>query len=150
MVVYAQNRKARFDYEILDTFEAGIVLEGAEVKSIRDSRISLKESYVKIASNEVFLRQAHIAIPSYIPSYARFDEVQDRKLLLHKKQIRKLSSQLKEKGLTLIVVSIYQPDNTKKIKVKVALARGKKSYDKKQTIKERDIKREMDRSLKNY
>jgi SsrA-binding protein len=151
MVLYAQNKKAKHDYEWLDTFEAGIVLEGGEVKSIRASRISLKESYVKITKNlEIFLTNAHIAIPSYIPSYARFDEKQDRKLLMHKKEILKLKSKIDEKGLTLIVTKIYQPENTKKIKVQVALARGKKLYDKKQTIKERDIKREMDRSIKNY
>ena len=151
MVLYAQNKKAKHDYEWLDTFEAGIVLEGGEVKSVRAGRISLKESYVKISSNlELFLTNAHIAIPSYIPSNARFNEKRDRKLLMHKKEIIKLKSKLDEKGLTLVVTKIYQPDGGKKIKVQVALARGKKLYDKKQTIKERDIKREMDRTLKNY
>ncbi len=149
-MTYATNRKARHDFEFLDTFEAGIVLEGAEVKSVRASKVSLKESYVKIKNGEIFLTQAHIAIPSYVPQYARFDETQDRKLLMHKKQINKLHSQLKEKGLTLIIVSIYQRENTKKIKCQIALARGKKTFDKKQTIKERDIKRDMERTMKNY
>lgn len=149
-MTYAQNRKARFDYEFIDTFEAGIMLEGGEVKSVRDGKISLKESYVKIKNGEIFLTQAHIAIPSYIPDYAKFDEVQDRKLLMHKKQIVKLQGQLKERGLTLIIVSIYQREGTKKIKVQIALAKGKKSYDKKNVIKERDIKREMERTMKNY
>lgn len=149
-MTYAKNRKARHDYELLDIFEAGIVLEGAEVKSVRDGKISLKESYVKVKNSEIFLTQAHIAIPSYVPQYARFDEVQDRKLLLHRKQITKLQSQLKEKGLTLIITEIYQPINSKKIKVRIALARGKKAYDKKNAIKERDIDREMKRALKNY
>lgn len=150
MATYATNRKARHDYEFLDTFEAGIVLEGAEVKSVRDGRISLKESYVKLKDGEIFLTQAHIPIPDYVPQYARFDETQDRKLLMHRKQINKLASQLKEKGLTLIIVSIYQREDTRKIKVQIALAKGKKTYDKKNTIKERDIKREMERTMKNY
>jgi len=149
-MTYAFNRKAKFDYEFIDTFEAGIVLEGAEVKSIRAGKISLKESYVKIKGGEIFLTQAHIAIPEYIPQYARFDEVRDRKLLMHRKEITRLQGKLKERGLTLILVSIYQREDTKKIKVQVALARGKKTFDKKQTIKERDIKRDMERTLKNY
>ncbi len=149
-MTYAQNRKARFDYEFLETFEAGIVLEGAEVKSVRDGKVSLKESYVKIKNGEMFLTQAHIAIPSYVPQYARFDETQDRKLLMHRKEITKLQGKLKEQGVTLIIVSIYQRENTKKIKCQVALARGKRNYDKKQAIKERDIKRDMERTLKNY
>ena len=146
----AQNRKARFDYEFIETFEAGMVLNGAEVKSIIAGKVSLKESFVKIKNGEIFLTQAHIAVPSYVPQYARFDEVQDRKLLMHKKQINKLTSQLKERGLTLILVSIYTREDTKKIKCQVALARGKRTFDKKQTIKERDIKRDMERTLKNY
>ena len=146
----AQNRKARFDYEFIETFEAGMVLNGAEVKSIIAGKVSLKESFVKIKNGEIFLTQAHIAVPSYVPQYARFDEVQDRKLLMHKKQINKLTSQLKERGLTLILVSIYTREDTKKIKCQVALARGKRVFDKKQTIKERDIKRDMERTLKNY
>lgn len=149
-MTYAQNRKARHDYEFIETFEAGIVLEGAEVKSVRDGKISLKESYVKIKDGEIFLSQSHIAIPNYVPQYARFAETRDRKLLMHRKEITKLQGKLKEKGLTLILVSIYKRENTKKIKCQVALARGKRNWDKKQTIKERDIKREMERTLKNY
>jgi SsrA-binding protein len=150
MATYATNRKARYDYEFLETFEAGIVLEGAEVKSVRAGRISLKESYVKLKDGELFLTQAHIQIPQNVPQYARFDETQDRKLLMHRKQINKLASQLKEKGLTLLISEIYQPSNAKKIKVKIVLARGKNNYNKKQTIKERDIKRDMERTIKNY
>lgn len=149
-MTYSQNRKARHDYEFLDTFEAGIVLEGGEVKSVRAGRCSLKESYIKIRNGEVFLTKAHIPVPNYVPHHSRFEETRDRKLLLHKKEIVKLKSKINEKGLTLVVVSIYQREDTKKIKVQVALARGKKTYDKKQTIKERDIKRDMDRTMKNY
>lgn len=150
MKIFAQNKKAKFEYEWLDTFEAGIMLEGGEVKSIRANHISLNESYVKIYKGEVWLTQAHIAVPSYIPQHIRFDEVQDRKLLLHKKEIVKLISRIKEKGLTLIVTKVYQPNDSKKIKCEIALARGKKLYDKKQTIKERDISREAARDMRNY
>lgn len=150
MIVFAQNKKAFFDYEILDTIEAGIMLEGAEVKSIRANRISLKESYVKIKNGEVWLTNAHIAIPGYVPHYARFDEKQDRKLLLHKKEIAKLQGKISEKGYTLVITKIYQSESSNKIKVIIALAKGKKSYDKKQSLKESDIKREMDRTLKKY
>lgn len=150
MKTFASNKKAKFEYEWLETFEAGIMLEGGEVKSIRNSHISLNESYVKIYKGEVWLTQAHIAVPSYIPQHIRFDEVRDRKLLLHKKEIVKMISRIKEKGLTLIVTSIYQPDDSKKIKCEIALARGKKLFDKKQTIKERDLRRESDREMKNY
>lgn len=148
MILYAQNKKAKFEYEWLDTFEAGIILSGGEVKSIRANRISLRESYIKIKNGEVWLTQAHIPVPDYIIQYDRFEETRDRKLLMHKKEIMKLKSKLDEKGLTLIVTKIYQADNSKKIKVEVALARGKKLYDKKNTLKERDISREMDRTIK--
>lgn len=148
MTIYAQNKKAQFDYEWLETYEAGIVLLGAEVKSVRAGKISLKESYVRIKRGEVWLTGAHIAVPGYVPHYARFEEKCDRKILMHKKEIEKLGAKIAEKGLTLVVTKIYQPKNTKKIKVEIALARGKKTFDKKQTLKEKDIKREMDRALK--
>ena len=150
MITYAQNKKAKFEYEWLDTFEVGIVLEGAEVKSIRANKISLKESYVKIKNGEVWLTQAHIPVPDYVPQYARFDEVRDRKLLLKKKEILKLKSKIEEKGSTLLVSKVYQPDESKKIKCTLVLARGRKHFNKKNVIKERDIKREMDRTLKKF
>ena len=150
MKVYATNKKAKFEYEWLDTFEAGMVLEGGEVKSIRDSKISLKESYVKIEKNELWLTKCHISVPSFVPSYMRFDEKRDRKLLLHKREIIKLLSKVKEKGLTLIVTKVYQPNHSKKIKCEVALAKGKRLFDKKNAIKDRDIKRDMDREIKRY
>lgn len=147
---YATNKKAKFEYEWLDTFEAGIMLEGGEVKSVRAGKISLKESYVKIEKNELWLTHCHISVPSYVPNFMRFDEKRDRKLLMHKKEITWLLSKVKEKGLTLIVTKIYQPNNSKKIKCEVALAKGKRLFDKKKTIKERDIKREMEREIKRY
>ncbi len=150
MKIFAQNKKAKFEYEWLETYEAGIMLEGGEVKSIRAAHISLSESYVTIYKGEVWLTKAHISVPSYVPQHLRFDETRDRKLLLHTKEIVKLQSRVKEKGLTLIVTKVYQPNDSKKIKCEIALARGKKLYDKKQTIKERDIRRETDREMKNY
>ena len=150
MKIFAQNKKAKFEYEWLETYEAGIMLEGGEVKSIRAAHISLSESYVTIYEGEVWFTKAHISVPSYVPQHLRFDETRDRKLLLHAKEIVKLQSRVKEKGLTLIVTKVYQPDSSKKIKCEIALARGKKLYDKKQTIKERDIRRETDREMKNY
>lgn len=150
MKVFAQNKKAKFEYEWLNTFETGIVLLGGEVKSIRANRISLNESYVRIQKGELWLIGCHIAVPSYIPQYARFEEKRDKKLLMHKKEIIKLQSKTNEKGLTLIVTKIYQPSNSKKIKCEIALARGKRLFDKKRTIKERDIKRDTDREMKNY
>lgn len=150
MKIYASNKKTKFEYEWLEIIEAGIVLLGGEVKSIRASHISLNESYVKIHKGEVWLTHAHIQVPSYVPHYLRFDEVSDRKLLLHKKEISKLISKIKEKGLTLIVTKVYQSDKSKKIKCELALARGKKMFDKKQTIKDRDLKREISRELNKY
>lgn len=150
MRVYATNKKAKFEYDWLDIFEAGIVLEGGEVKSVRDGKISLKESFVKIEKNELWLTKCHISVPSYVPRFLRFDEKRDRKLLMHKREIVRLMSKVKEKGLTLIVTRVYQPNNSKKIKCEVALAKGKRLFDKKNTIKERDIKRETDREMKRY
>lgn len=150
MKIYGTNKKAKFEYELLDTFEAGIVLEGGEVKSIRDGRLSLRESYVKIEKNEIWLTGCHISVPACVPSFLRFDEKRDKKLLMHRKEITKLLSKVKEKGLTLIVTRVYQPNNSKKIKCEVALAKGKRTFDKKQAIRERDISREMDREIKRY
>jgi len=149
-MTYATNKKARYNYELIDTFEAGLKLEGAEVKSIRAGKLSLKESYVKIKDNEIFLTQSHIPVPDYAVQWAKFDEKRDRKLLMHKKEIIKLQAKIQEKGLTLVAVSVYQKEGEKKIKIQIALARGKKTFDKKQTIKERDIKRDMDRTLKRF
>ena len=147
--LFAQNRKARYQYEILDTFEAGIMLEGGEVKSIRDNRISLNETYVRIRDGEMWLVGAHIPVPNFIPQYARFSETRDRKLLMHKREIVRLKSKVDEKGLTLLVVEVYQPTTSSKIKCTIALARGKNTYNKKKTLKDRDIKRDMDRQLHN-
>lgn len=145
MSVFAKNKKAFFDYEILDTFETGIVLSGTEVKSVKAGKISLKESFVKILSNEIWLVNAHVA--EYIEGN-RFNHnpTRSRKLLMHRKDIDRLIGRIKEAGLTLVPISVYQKNRL--VKVEIALAKGKKAHDKRNTIKERDMQRELGRDLK--
>ncbi|PLX70314.1 MAG: SsrA-binding protein [Denitrovibrio sp.] len=145
MKVFAKNKKAFFDYEILETFETGIQLRGTEVKSIKDARVSLKEAFVKIIGSEVFLVNAHV--PEYLQGNRNNHEpTRSRKLLMHRKQIDKLIGKIKEAGLTLVPLKIYQKDRL--IKLEIALAKGKKTHDKRQVIKERDLQREMGREIK--
>ena len=147
MAVYAENRKAHFDYEILETFQAGLALQGQEVKSIQNGRIQLAGSYVVFRGDELFLIGAHI--PPYQPANAPADysAERSRKLLLRKEELRYLLGKGKEKGLTLVPLSVY---NTKrKIKLEFGLARGKKKADKREDIKKRETKREIERALKH-
>ncbi|VFQ42988.1 SsrA-binding protein SmpB [Desulfoluna butyratoxydans] len=142
----ANNKKARFNYEITDQYEAGLVLVGSEVKSLRDGAVNLKESYCKIAENgELFVYQ--MSISQYPFSFhSNHDPLRPRKLLLNKKEIRKISDMLNIKGCSLIPLSIYIKGN--RIKMKVGVGRGKKLYDKRQTLKERDAKLEVNRMNK--
>jgi SsrA-binding protein len=142
------NRKARHDYEILDTYETGIVLMGSEVKSIKQGMVNLKDAYVEIRALEAFLINAHISIYAHA-SYNNHDPERARKLLLHKREILKLDRKVKNKGVSIIPLRLYITQKGL-IKVEIALAKGKRSYDKKQVIKDRDIKRDMDRELKRY
>ena len=139
------NRKARYDYAIEDTYEAGIVLTGTEIKSVRQGKVNIKDSYAIIRNNEIFLLNTHISI---YDEGNRFNHEEDRtrKLLLHKKEILKLRDKLEKEGYTIIPLKIYFIKN--KAKVLLGLAKGKKNYNKKETIKERDIKREMEKSFK--
>lgn len=141
------NRKAYHDYEILETVEVGIVLRGAEVKSLREGTANLKGSYADIKDDEVWLLNFHI---SPYPQAGIFnpDPYRDKKLLLHKRQIRKLTDKIKEKGLTLIPLKVYFRNG--KAKVQMALVRGKKMYDKRRVLKEKELKREQERVLKKY
>lgn len=141
------NRKAYHDYEILETVEVGIVLRGAEVKSLREGTANLKGSYADIKDDEVWLLNFHI---SPYPQAGIFnpDPYRDKKLLLHKRQIRKLTDKIKEKGLTLIPLKVYFRNG--KAKVQMALAKGKKMYDKRRVLKEKELKREQERVLKKY
>jgi SsrA-binding protein len=145
--IFADNRKARFNYEILERFEAGMSLIGQEVKSIRMNRINLAGSYVVIDKNsEVFLVGANI--PPYQPKNAPgdYDPQRSRKLLLRKKEIRYLTGKSRQSGLTLIPLKVYTNDG--KIKLEFGLAKGKKQFDKRETIGKRELNREIQRALK--
>ena len=139
------NRKARYDYEIEDTYEAGIVLTGTEIKSIRQGKANIKDSYAIIRNNEIFLINTHISL---YDEGNRFNHVETRtrKLLLHKKEIYKLRDKLEIEGYTLIPLKIYFVKG--RAKVLIGVAKGKKNYNKKESIKERDIKREMEKDIK--
>ena len=139
------NRKARYDYEIEDTYEAGIALTGTEIKSIRNGKANIKDSYIIIKNNEAFLLNTHIS--EYKEgNIFNHNPTRSRKLLLHKKEIYKLRDKLEIEGYTLIPLKIYFVHG--KAKVEVAVAKGKKNYNKKEAIKERDIKREQERLSK--
>lgn len=142
----AQNKKARHDYSIIDTMEAGMVLQGTEIKSIRNSRINLKDGFIRVRNGEAFLHNVHIS-PYEQGNIFNHEPLRNRKLLLHKKQIKKLQREVKENGLTVVPTKLYF--NTSKLKVEIALARGKKLYDKRQDLKAKDAKRDMERALKN-
>ena len=139
------NRKARYDYEIEETYEAGIVLTGTEIKSIREGKVNIKDSYGIIKNGEIYLLNTHIS--QYKEgNIFNHEEDRTRKLLLHKREILKLRDKLEKDGYTIIPLKIYFVKN--KAKVQLGLAKGKKNYNKQETIKERDIKREMEKSLK--
>lgn len=141
------NRKAKYDYEILSTIECGIVLTGTEIKSIRNGNANLKDSYAVIKGNEVFILGMHIS--EYKEgNIFNHDEKRTRKLLLHKKEILKLFNKVELDGNTLVPIKLYFKGN--KVKILLGLAKGKKTYDKRETIKQRDINREVQKQLKNY
>jgi len=143
----ANNKKARHNYHIDDEYEAGIVLVGSEVKAIREGRVSFKDSYADIRRGEVFLRRLHIS-PYTFAYNANHESLRTRKLLLHSHEIKKLVGKIKEQGYTLVPLKIYFKND--KIKVLLGLGKGKKLYDKRETIKQRDVKRDMDRERKKY
>ncbi len=145
--IIAENRKARHNYFIENTYEAGIALKGTEVKSIRIGRANLKDSYAKIHNGEVFLYHMHISDYPFA-YYDNHDPVRQRKLLLHKHEIKKLYGKVNEMGFSLIPLRLYFKNG--KVKVTLGLAKGKRQYDKRATIKKRDEKRDLDRTMKNY
>ncbi len=148
MKIIVNNKKAHFNYFVESTIEAGISLLGAEVKSIRAGSVSLDESFVYISSNlEVFVKNMFVKKFDLATS-THIDEKRDRKLLLHKKEIAKLLSKVKEKGYTIVPLKVYFQG--KNVKIELGLCKGKHTFDKKETLKERDIKRETDRTLKSY
>ena len=140
----ATNRRARHDYEILDRYEAGIVLRGSEVKTLREGRASLQDAYAEIEGGDVIL---HMQIPAYSHTgYDGHEPTRPRKLLLHRKELDQLARRVKERGLTLVPLRLYFKQQL--VKVELAVARGKRAYDKRQAIAKRDAAREMDRVRK--
>ena len=141
----ASNRRAHHDFEILETYEAGLVLQGTEVKALRDGRADLKESYARLEGNEAWLVGCHIAHYTQ-GNRANHDPTRSRKLLLHRAELRRLVGKVMEKGLTLIPLRLYFKSG--RAKVEIGLARGRKLLDKRHVIREREERREMDRALR--
>ncbi len=146
MKIVAQNKKAYHDYFIEDIFEAGIELMGTEIKSVRKGSINLKDSFIRIRNNEAFIENMHIA-PYEQGNRYNHEPLRTRRLLLHKKEILKLQKEVKESGLTIVPTKLYF--KTSKLKVEIALAKGKKLYDKRQDLKDKDAKRDVEKALKN-
>jgi len=145
--IIAENRKARHNYQIEDKYEVGLVLKGTEVKSLRQGRANLKDSYARIKDGEIFIYQMHIS-PYPFAHYDNHDPLRPRKLLLHKREIKQLYGKVNEKGLTLIPLKLYFQNG--KAKMSLALASGKRKYDKREAIRRRDEQREMERTRKQY
>lgn len=143
----AQNKKARHDYSIIDTMEAGMVLQGTEIKSIRNSRINLKDGFVRVRNGEAFLYNVHIS-PYEQGNIFNHDPLRTRKLLLHKKQIARLVGETNNAGVTIVPLKVYIKNGY--AKVLIGLAKGKKSYDKREDLKRKDVDRQIDRTLKNF
>ncbi len=141
--ILIKNKKAGFEFFLLETYSAGIILTGTEIKSLREGKANLTDAYCYFRENELYIRNMHIAEYKF-GTYANHDPKRERKLLLTKRELRKLSNKLKEQGLTVIPVSLYI--NAKGLaKLDISLAKGKKLYDKRETLKAKDTKREMDR-----
>jgi SsrA-binding protein len=145
--IIAVNRKARFDYFIEDEYEAGMVLSGTEVKSLRLGKANIKDAYARVVNGEVFVYQLHIG-PYPFAYYGNHDPLRTRKLLLHRQEIKRLYSKVNEKGHTLVPLKLYFKGG--RVKISVALAKGKRSYDKREAIKSRDQKRDLDRARRQY
>ena len=143
--VVANNRRARHDYELLETFEAGIVLTGTEIKSVRGSKVSLQRSYVQNRDGQLWLMECHIS-PYEHAGYEQHDPTRPRKLLLHRREINQIVDALQLKGLTMVPTKMYLKDGW--AKVEIALARGKKQYDKRADLAKRDANRQVERALR--
>ncbi len=142
----AQNRKARHDYEILETVEAGLVLKGTEIKAVRAGKMNLQDGFISFADGEAWLKNVHIS-PYDHGNIFNHEPLRDRKLLLHKKQISKLSQDVRQKGMTIVPLKVYLVRG--RAKVLIGLAKGKNLYDKRHSLKEQQAKRDIDRVLKN-
>ena len=144
----AYNRYATYEYFIIEKYEAGIVLEGAEVKSLRAGNCNLKDSFCLLRDGELTLKNLHITVYDKAGAYSSKDSKRDRKLLMHRKEIDKLAGKINEKGYTIVPLSLYFSGSL--IKAEIALCKGKQNYDKKRTIADRDQKRALDRAIKEY
>jgi len=144
--IVAENRKARHDYHILETFEAGLVLLGTEVKAIREGRANLRDSFARVEDGEIFVHNVHISAYSH-SGYASHDELRRRKLLLHLHEIRKLIGKTVERGMTLVPLRLYFKDG--RAKLEIALAKGKRDYDRRETIRRREAERETRAAIKS-
>lgn len=148
MKIITENRSATFEYFIEERYEAGIALEGGEVKSLRAGNANLRDSFCFVRGYDVFLKNAHIALYEKSGAFNSKDSKRDRRLLLHKREISKIVGKINERGYTLIPLKLYFKDSL--VKVELGLCKGKHSYDKKKTIAERDAKRDLERQLKEY
>jgi len=146
MKIVASNKKAYFNYEIVESMEAGIALLGSEVKSVREGRVSLKDSFAEIKNGEVFLLHMNIS-PYEQANIFNHDPLREKKLLLHRQEIKRLIGKIREKGYTLIPTKVILNDRGK-VKVEISLAKGKRTYEKRRAIKERDLEREVRAELK--
>lgn len=146
--VVSENRQARFLYEILDTYEAGIELKGTEVKSIRAGKVNLRDGYALIRNGEIWLTNVHISPYEVSGKYFNHEPRRDRRLLLHRKEINKLIGLLQEKGLTLVPLKMYLKGDW--VKVLLGVGKGKKLHDKRETVKRREDQREMARAMKRF
>ena len=147
IIEIAQNRKARFNYEIIETFEAGLVLRGTEVKSIRQKQANIAESYARIKNGEAFIVGMNISVYER-GNIFNHEPLRERKLLMHKSEIKRLTGKLKEKGYTLVPLRLYFKSG--RVKIELALAKGKAVHDKRRTIQKRDMDRDMQREIKRY
>ncbi len=145
--IISENRKARHNYHLDDVFEAGMVLKGTEVKSLRQGRVNLKDAYARIKKGEVFVHQMHIGLYPFA-HHDNHEPLRPRKLLLHKREIKRLFGKVNEQSYTLVPLKIYFKSG--KVKLQLALARGKRQYDKRESIRKRDEQREMERVRKKY
>lgn len=146
--IVSDNRQARFLYEILETYEAGIELQGTEVKSIREGRANLRDGYALIRNGEAWLLNVHVSPHQSASQFFNHDPRRTRKLLMHRQEIRKLIGQVEQKGLTLVPLKMYLKNGW--VKVSIALVRGKKLHDKREDLKQRQEKRDIERVMKNY
>ena len=147
MKIISQNKKAHHDYFLLDTYEAGIELKGTEIKSVRLGNVNLKDSFVRIKNDEVYVENMHIA-PYDHGNIFNHEARRTRKLLLHKKEILKIFGKMKEQGITLVPLQVYFKGSL--VKMEIGVAKGKKLYDKRNDLKEKAAKKDIEKSLKNY